>query len=355
MEALSLDPSETPTGADLATRVNALVSEAERREEEAADGLDHERRQALREDVGRLQDYLEHELDRTGIHGLAVFSCAASGTWRAFRLAEPVRDRVEIARGFVLSPLVPVLERSRAALFAVVGREQGRLYRARAGRIEEIADHDEEQPRRHDQGGWSQARFQRSIDEDAAAHIRDVAELVERALTRLPDAVLVVAAGDEARATMEDALGPESRAALAGWISVDARAAPDEAWAEAAPVVAAARHAAEQSLLARYREEAGRARRAAGGWDEVLAAAPDARVDILLYAEDGERDAWECTRCGRPSATAGTCPLDGAPLERLPGAALELALRETLVHGGTARVLEGDADLPEQVGALLRF
>src|SRR5919206_136249 len=49
---------------------------------------------------------------------------------------------------------------------------------------EELADRYEAQPRRHDQGGWSQARYQRRVDVLAADHMRDVATEVDRQLRR---------------------------------------------------------------------------------------------------------------------------------------------------------------------------
>ena len=66
--------------------------------------------------------------------------------------------------------------------------------------------------------------------------------------------------------------------------------------------------------------------------------------------------AWECPACGRLAVAGGRCPLDGTEMEhRADG--LDLAVHQTLVHGGSVRALRQRQDLDpvEGIGALLRF
>jgi peptide subunit release factor 1 (eRF1) len=110
-----------------------------------------------------------------------------------------------------------------------------------------------------------------------------------------------------------------------------------------------------QEVLDRWREEAAKNGRAASGWRETLEAASDARVETLIAQEGARREAWECPQCGRAAAEPGECPLDGRTLQREPDG-LDLAVRQTLAHGGTVLTVEGpDLGPAEGVGALLRF
>ena len=52
----------------------------------------------------------------------------------------------------------------------------------RGGGFEQVADRTEETQGRHDQGGWSQARFQRHLDNLDLEHYKVVAEELERLL-----------------------------------------------------------------------------------------------------------------------------------------------------------------------------
>ena len=109
-------------------------------------------------------------------------------------------------------------------------------------------------------------------------------------------------------------------------------------------------------MLERWREEAGRNGRAAAGWPDTLTAASDARVETLLVSDGVDRVAWRCPECGRASADEGSCPLDGTTMERVDKG-LDVAVHQTLVHGGTVWVVEHGRDLDpvEGIGALLRF
>ncbi|MBD0291678.1 MAG: hypothetical protein ICV74_10525, partial [Thermoleophilia bacterium] len=216
----------------------------------------------------------------------------------------------------------------------------------------------DEQPRRHDQGGWSQARFQRHVDKLASEHLREVAEHLDKLVRRAHGNVqVVVAAPEEAWAELRTLFSREVERALAGWTAAEAHASPADLREIAAGVLERARAGRERELLDRWREGAGRNDRATSGWEETLAAASDARVETLLVAgAAADRAAWSCTRCGRASAEPGNCPLDGTEMHALDSAR-DLAVQQALVHGGTVWVVEQSPDLDPVggIGALLRF
>src|SRR4029079_1171960 len=132
------------------------------------------------------------------------------------------------ARDFYLAPLVPVVARTDGTIVAVVGREQGQLYGLRAARLDAIADQLEEQPGRHDQGGWSQARYQRHIEKLVQEHLKGVAEELDRSKRQLRAPKIVLVCSDEMRSEFTDALSADVRASLVGWTSAEAHAGPAE-------------------------------------------------------------------------------------------------------------------------------
>ena len=112
----------------------------------------------------------------------------------------------------------------------------------------------------------------------------------------------------------------------------------------------------ERAAIERWRERAAKGSRASSGWAETLDAASDARIELLLYEEGANRAAHECPKCGRALLDGGECPLDGTPLEpRQSG--LDLAVHQTLLHGGSLLAVGHHADLGavEGLAALLRF
>jgi peptide chain release factor subunit 1 len=353
---LDLDPSVTPTPGDAATRVNALIDEVERSEAARRPDLTHEQQQGVRKDVERLRTFFENEFDREGSHGFAVFSANLDNLWRPLALSERVPDVVKVGRSLYLAPLVPLVGRGERALVAVVSRERGDVYRLHASRLEEVAEHFQDQPGRHDQGGWSQARYQRHIEKLVHDHLKDVAETLDRQVREQGGPPLVVVASEETRAELEETLSHEVKKAIVGWTSADAHAGPAELLEDVQPLLESQHGDRETEVVERWKEEAGRNARAAAGWGPTLEAASDGRVELLLFQNGTDRPAWECPACGRVASEGGACPLDGTQMEERKDG-LDLAVHQTLAHGGTVLALSQRQDLEpvEGIGALLRF
>jgi peptide chain release factor subunit 1 len=350
---LNLDPSEVPTAGDAQTRMNALVNAAEKTDRT---DLTHEQRVALKADVARIARWFDDDFDRDGAQGLAVFAAGADNYWLTLPLPEPVADGVKVGREFHLAPLVPLVARADGTIVAVVGREQGQLYRLRAGRLEEVAAHYDEQPGQHDQGGWSQSNYRRHIEKLVQEHLKGVAEELDRSRRRLQSPKVVLVCSEEMRSEFTEALSKEAREALVGWAPAKSSAGPAELLDAVTPVLQKAEAKDESEAIARWREEAGRNGRATSGWEQTLEAASDARVELLLFQEGSDRPAWRCPACGRAAMSEGSCPLDGTRLERTD-AGLDLAVHQTLAHGGAVWVIKHHDDLApvEGIGALLRF
>ena len=352
---LNLDPSTTATAGETSTKINSLLDEAEKSSEANRADLGHAERQGLKADFDRIRRFFDNDFSRDGARGFAIFSAGMDNFWRTLALLEPVPDEVKVGPDFYLAPLVPLVGRGDGAIVAVVGREQGDLFRLRGGRLEEVADRFDEQPGRHDQGGWSQSRYQRHIEKLVQDHLRDVAAELDRQL-RSASAAVVVVASEETRAEFSELLSNEVKSAVVGWTHAEAHATPAELLTVVSPLLEQHRADAERRTLERWREEAGRNGRAASGWAETLEAASDGRVDLLLFREGASHAAWQCPACGRAALEQGSCPLDGTRMEpRDEG--LDVAVHQTLAHGGTVAAVRHQPDLEpvEGIAALLRY
>jgi peptide chain release factor subunit 1 len=350
---LNLDPSEVPTAGDVQTRMNALLSGAEKIDRK---DLTHEQRGALKADFQRIERWFEDEFDRDGVQAVAVFAAGLDNFWATLALPEPAPDRFKVGYDFFLAPLVPVVARSDGTIVAVVGREQGQLYRLEAGRLHEIVDHFDETPGKHDQGGWSQARYRRHIEKLVHEHLKGLAAELDRSRRRLHVPKIVLVCSEEMRSEFTDELSADVREAVVGWAPAEAHAGPAELLEAVTPALEQAEAKDEAEVLARWREEAGRNARAASGWEETLEAASDGRVEVLLFQEGVDHAAFRCPACGRAAVAGGSCPLDGTRLEETD-AGLDLAVHQTLSHGGAVWAIRHQQDLApvEGIGALLRF
>jgi peptide subunit release factor 1 (eRF1) len=166
----------------------------------------------------------------------------------------------------------------------------------------------------------------------------------------------VIVCSEEHRSEFSALLSNEARQATIGWTQAEAHAGPAELLAVVGPVLEDWRAREEDQVVERWREEAGRNGRAASGWGDTLEAASDGRVELLLFQDGVDREAWRCPACGRLSIEAAKCPLDGTTMECCDDG-LDLAIHQTLAHGGHIWAARHRRDLEPVggIGALLRY
>jgi len=349
---LDLDPTSSPTAGEADTRFHALLDEGAKSLDKGS--LTHDENMRLRADFQRIGQFFDDGFDRDGARGLALFA-AGDEYWDTLALPDRLPDAIKVRREFHVAPLAALVGKGDGAVVAVVGRERGEVYELRAGRLEEIVDETEDQPGRHDQGGWSQARYQRHIEKLVHDHYKDVAEALDGHVRgRGPKVVLV--APEAQRTDFLETLSSKAREAVVGATTAEAHASPAELLEIVRPILDEARAHSERDVLDRWREEKGRGGRAAAGWAETLETASDARVELLLFAESVRGKAWQCPQCGRGAAKAGECPLDGTGMYEVDNG-LDVAVQRTLAHGGDvlAIAMQRDLDPVDGIGALLRF
>jgi peptide chain release factor subunit 1 len=351
---VDLDPSAAPTVPAEKAKFHSRVDEAKKEADARAAARGRDCRYALEADFERLKAWGDDEFDRDGARSLAVFASSADGLFRIVPLVEPVADGWEVGPELWIAPLAGQLGAGEGALVAVVSRERGVLYRLHEGRLAEIADESEEVPGQHDQGGWSQARYQRHIENIVLRHLKTVAEEIDKTVhNRRPRLVMV--APEELRSEIESALSHEARESIVGWATADAHANEVELLALVRPFLDEARAREDEATLERWQAERGRGGKVAAGWKQTLDAASDARVDVLLIGEGARHAAWWCPKDGRAYADGGKCPLDGTKLEPRDDA-VDLAIHHTLLHGGTfVRFGAGALADADGIGAILRF
>jgi peptide chain release factor subunit 1 len=352
---VDLDPSEVPTPPAVETKVNSVLDAAEKLLDERKASMARDQREGLKQDLQRVRQWFEDGFDRQGVQGVAVFAAGLDNFWATLSLTDRVRDDVRVGSDLYLTPLARLAGRD-GGLIAFVGRERGQVWRLRGGQLVEIANQTEEVPGQHDQGGWSQARYARNIENIVEQHLKDVAGTLDRCVRKLRGTRVVLIGAEEIRSEFEELLSNEVRACVAGWASAEAHADGPQVLAAAKPVFDEWWSGRESDVLERWREEAGKHGRATSGWESTLEAASDGRVDLLLVQEGVDQKAYQCPQCGRAQLHDGSCPLDGTTMEARDGG-LDLALHQTLAHGGSIHVVRDRRALEPVggVGALLRF
>ena len=156
----NLDPSEFATPAARATEVNSVVTAAFHKADEIED-LDHAERVALRADIERVREVLQGpDVASNATHGLAVFACEAAGLLEIVPLPHPIGSRAVVDRRPCVEPLLRNGTSERWCVL-LVNRRTARIFLGTADGLEETDRVEDDVHRQHDQGGWSQSRYQR--------------------------------------------------------------------------------------------------------------------------------------------------------------------------------------------------
>ena len=280
---LNLDPREFATAPARSTEIRSMLDRAARRVRDD-ESLSHDERAALRADLARLQAEIGNGgLDAKGAHGVAVFASGPAGLFEVLKLSEPVDHEPVIADAPFIEPLTAIGAPERWCAL-LVNRRTARLFCGDGGQLEEVALVEDDVHGQHDQGGWSQANYQRSVDKEAADHLRRTAEVAFAHLKRALPTGILVGAPQELVNDFESMLHPYLRERLAGRLDIDVEnTSAEEVRRAAKPRIEDAARAAQDAALARLAEAfGGGPGRAASGLEDVLAALEEQRVETLL-------------------------------------------------------------------------
>src|SRR3989440_11730588 len=314
---LNLDPSVFATPPARATEVRSLLDEADRKRREA-DGLTRDQEQAVRRAIAKGRDsFKSPAFSVEGAHGLALFACSPIGLFETIKLPRPIGTRAVINASPLVEPLAELGMRGSWALL-LVNRQTARMLRGSPDRLGELPPVEDEVHGQHDQGGWSQARYQRSVEKEVHDHLKRTAEVAFRRFQRLPFDRLLLGGPEEILSAMEERLHPYLSERIAGRVKVDVETSTSEEVSRAArPVIEEIEGGHEREALDRLIEGANSGGHGVVGLDDTLGALNERRVATLLIADGLSATRGVCRQCGGGgTGDEWRCPVGGRERER---------------------------------------
>lgn len=152
-------------------------------------------RESLDRDAARVRDYVQN-VDRA-LNGLAIFACGGADLFEAIPLAAPIEGHaVHIGDQPHLYPLARLIDQYPRYIALLADTHSARIFVFAANAAEKVDRVEGEKTRSHKMGGWSQARYQRRVENAHAQHAKEVADTVAR-IARDEGIDRIVIAGDE--------------------------------------------------------------------------------------------------------------------------------------------------------------
>jgi peptide subunit release factor 1 (eRF1) len=241
-------------------------------------------RDTLERDLDSILKYMDNSVEPAA-NGLAIFACHAAGLFETVQLGAPFNEHwLYIGDQPHLYPLARVASQFPRYAAVIADTNKTRILVVADGAVVSRTAVNGEKTRRTSQGGWSQARFQRRIENYHLHHIKDVVEALDK-IVRQEGLDRIVVAGDAVVIPLLREQMPKPLAEMmVDEISLPSHAADDDV----VKATLEAMRAADQATDGEKVEAAVNAYRAGGlgvvGPDATLLALTNGQVDELLIA-----------------------------------------------------------------------
>jgi peptide chain release factor subunit 1 len=357
---LDLDPAQFAIPAARASQINSLLSELDALLRDP--GLSPDAVEALGADRERIEAFLrDDDLDVEQAAALAIFSSNALDVFVAVKLPDAVASGVHLEQRPMLEPVMGMQDQGTWCVLLVT-RDSARLFRGGPSGIRELRDVQSDVKNQHAAGGWSQGRFERSVEQEVEWHLERATGVLFREFKRRPfDHVVIGANNESLRPALMDHTHAYLTERIRGWIDIDEeRAGADEVFAAVREVIDAHQDQEEAALFERLAAERATGGRAAEGLEPVLAALAEKRVETLVVREGAAEPGTKCVTCGwLGPAGVDRCPVDETRLdgvENIVEPAIQAAIQQSAaVHVVRMTPDEEHPGLTSPIASMLRY
>lgn len=153
-------------------------------------------RESLDRDLEKISRFLQVDLDPAA-NGVAIFACSAAELFETVQLTAPIEQHwLYIGDQPHLYPLARIESLYPRYAAVLADTNSARIMVFSTGELVAEAEVKGTKTKRTSQGGWSQARYQRHIENFHVQHAKDVVEALERIVAR-EGIERILLAGDE--------------------------------------------------------------------------------------------------------------------------------------------------------------
>jgi peptide subunit release factor 1 (eRF1) len=312
-------------------------------------------------DEERIQDYvvkLTRQAVDVSANGVALFACHAQEEFTLLTTPRPFEENLLVVRSQpYLLPLVRISEEYEQALLCLLDSRSARIIDVVLGGVaRQAAIESGETPKRHSQGGWSQTRYQRHVEDRIDAYHREVAEVLVKLSDENPEAHLFLGGAEVTVAHFRTHLPARIQKRVADVLSLDLGADDRVVLRVLLEGLEMVERSKERALLRETIEAALAGGLGVLGLAETLEAVNRGAVRVLVLDRSFAEPGWRCSQCG--ALGAGTTL--GCPYCQGTVATCDLAERmveKVVASGGSVDTMDAVSELDDVggVAAALRF
>ena len=319
---------------------------------------------AVTQDVEAVERFFEHEYDWSG-RGVAVFSCAGDGFWRAYSLAVPLVSGVTVARKPYIWPLAALVDAYESYGVTLVDRRGVKFLLFEMGELQATDGYLGDEVRKLKKGRGSSGgagrrggapASSRREEEVAQRNLREAVKATDRFCRKYEPQRLIVAGAEPTVAQFREALPKRLQEKVIGSFNADMNASELEIRNRSLEILQQVEKEREDELVEAVFTAAAKGQGGAIRLADTLGAAHEGRIQTLVVARDYHQSGYQCSNCAYLTDQAlEICPFCGSEFKEIPDAA-EALVTKVIEDGGQVEVVGDNPKIAEfGVGALLRY
>lgn len=323
----------------------------------------------LRGSDDRAKEIYERERDRILQHldawtpkgrCLVIFSSTPAGIWEELNLDIALPTYVLANRTTHTAILGRLLDEYPRMAVVLLDGEHARIYLGEQRQQEAGAEITSDIPGWHDQGGWSQARYQRHIEFHHERHLKKVADQLKDIYYSKPFDRLVLVGVTEAVDELREMLSDPIARRFIGSFGADFKQqTDDEILQKAGELRTEALRREEVELVQKIVNAAQAGGKGVVGIEDTLRMIYEGRTEILARIAGITSEGSVCEECDYASSERfEKCPVCSGPAEQVEDV-LGYAVEQAFLKGATINTIMDDASemltAHGGLGAVLRY
>lgn len=316
-------------------------------------------RKSLEKDSEEIQRYIEgliHHTHDEGINGIAIFACSGIDAFTIFRSSIPFENRCTLSSRPSLQQLVQFSEEYRSAIAVMVDTDRAKIFETSLGDIHLESQVESYVPGRHEQGGWSQMRYQRHIREHMHQHHKGVAEHLVKLFDEGKCEHIVLIGQEHILSTFKALLPERVKERIKGELSAEFEEEPSVLSHRVREYLREQYRKEEAALIDYIFEIALAGGNGTVGLRDTIQAINRGQVHRLVLLRNFNRMGWQCSKClALGEVTTLRCPFCNSGVETVDLA--EEMIRSVINRDGEVELVGDHPELRkyEGAGAQLRF
>jgi peptide chain release factor subunit 1 len=296
--------------------------------------------------------------------GIVLFATPDRGIVETRSVPDSIESSAIVGEKPNMAPLIRLVEDYAPYCTCIISRDQARIL---IGNLDELEEHssltDDEVPGQHDQGGWSQARFERHIEDHVHRHFKRVAQHLFEMHEEEQFQYLILAGPEEVVSGFEDSLHHYVKDRVIGHVRLLMEANINDVREQSLAVLDEHVSARKRELIEKVENEANAQDLGVHGLPDTMEALQRGQVLSLVIDHQVRSSGVICQSCGAMSVTpaeGNTCQYCQSDDIRDMDNIIPGLITAAFEQGAGVSVID-DEDQKEHlsklggIGALLRF